>query len=138
MTQLIFEIGIGVMWAAVMLLVAVKTVWPWRFLALSLVIAALIYVLFPLLFGGSSTWVLIELAGLLLYGSFALLGLRHSPLWIAVGWGLHVLWDLVLHSSGPGSEFVPAWYPGVCLGVDLTLAAGIVLLRKYAQKVSVQ
>ena len=38
------------------------------------------------------------------------------------GGGLHVLWDILLHYDGhPG--YVPDWYPGMCLGFDLVIAA---------------
>ena len=75
----------------------------------NLIIAAFIYVIFALV-GTNWSWMPTELLGLVAYGALALLGLRYSPWLIAVGWALHVLWDLLLHPGGhPG--YVPAWYP---------------------------
>ena len=88
--------------------------------SLNLFIAALIYVLFVLV-GLNWAWFPTELFGVVIYGAFAWLGFKYSPWFIALGWGLHVLWDLLLHPAGhPG--YVPSWYPGVCLGFDVAIA----------------
>ena len=87
-------------------------------------IAALIYVAFALLGGGSSGWVMLELAGVVVYGAFAWLGIAKWPRAIALGWLLHVLWDVTLHPRGhPG--FVPSWYPPLCLGFDVYVGVAL-------------
>jgi hypothetical protein len=89
-----------------------------RAFAVGLVIAALIYVGFAV-FNGSLTWILMELAGVVVYAVFAWLGLKKSGWSLAVGWALHPLWDAGLHHS---TEFVPHWYIAACIGFDLLVA----------------
>ena len=107
-------------------------IYPERHLSLwanGLVIAALIYVVFALL-GKNYDWLSIEVAGVLLYAIPAILSLKYSKYWLAVGWALHVLWDVLLHANG-NPDYVPMWYPGVCLGFDLAIAGFVVWwLRK--------
>jgi hypothetical protein len=98
--------------------------------ALSLVIAALIYVMFAARGGaahGARLW--LELAGLVLFLLFAALGLKVTPAFLAVGWACHAAWDLILHKLTDGA-FVPSWYPLTCLSFDLVLAAYIIVRFK--------
>lgn len=88
--------------------------------AQALVIAAVIYVFFAALGGAGGRWWSIEVAGVAGFGLLAWLGVRRSGYFLAAGWLLHVLWDLLLH--GPESYFVPAWYPAACLGFDVIVA----------------
>ena len=123
------EVIIGFAAAVISILVA-RSVFPKKdhaFWRTGLVVAALVYVVFSF-FGGSLQWVLIELGGVLLYLSFAVLSKRYSLWYLALGWGLHVLWDLLLH--GEDLDFVPSWYPAVCLGFDLAIAAYVIWLRR--------
>ena len=92
-----------------------------RSYAVALIVAALIYQGFALN-AADPRWPGYEAAGVLAYGSIALLGMRYSPWLIAAGWALHVLWDVLLH-GGEATPFVPAWYPGICIGFDLAVAA---------------
>ena len=91
-----------------------------RIYAVALIVAALIYQGFALN-AADARWLGYEAAGVLAYGALALLGLRYSPWLIAAGWALHVLWDVLLHSA-EATPFVPAWYPGICIGFDLAVA----------------
>lgn len=100
----------------------------WR---MGLLVAACIYLLFAT-WGLNGQWLLIEAAGVLLYGVFAWLSKRYALWWLAIGWGLHPLWDVLLHGGGH-LGFVPAWYPGVCLGFDL-LIGGYILWLYYERK----
>lgn len=90
----------------------------------SLVIAAVIYIGFAAVWG-DERWLLIELAGVLGYGVFYWLGVRHALLWIALGWLLHPLWDAGLHLYGPGTHVVPHWYAILCLAFDFMVAGHI-------------
>jgi hypothetical protein len=95
----------------------------WR---LGLLVAALIYVAFAL-WGRAWSYLPVELAGVLAYGLFAWCSRRFTLLWLSFGWGLHIVWDVFLH-SGPQTTFVPSWYPGVCIGFDIIIAAYIILI----------
>jgi len=92
-----------------------------------LMIAAFIYIGFAW-FYGERQWLIVELLGVGVYGTAALLALRYSVLWLAVGWGLHPIWDLWVHWLGPGTHIVPAWYAIACLSFDL-LVAGYIVMR---------
>jgi hypothetical protein len=95
--------------------------------ALSLVAAALVYVGFAV--GGDATrgWLSIELAGVALFSLAALLGVRASAWFLAAGWAAHAAWDALLHAHAGATPFVPDWYPAICAGFDLTLAAYVAL-----------
>jgi hypothetical protein len=93
--------------------------------AAGLFIAALIYVGFATIGGASFGWSVIELAGLVVFTLLAVLGLKLSIWLLAAGWALHCLWDALLHLTRHAA-FVPDWYPVICLGFDLILAAYIV------------
>lgn len=92
----------------------------WR---VGLVIAALIYVVFALI-GQNTNYLPIEVGGVLLYGLFAFLSKKHSLYWLAVGWFLHIGWDVFLH-IGSSTSFVPLGYAESCLGFDIIIAAYI-------------
>ncbi|MEM7110957.1 MAG: DUF6010 family protein [Chloroflexota bacterium] len=98
-----------------------------RLLAMGLVLAALVYVAFLGIFGGTTTWFWIELGGVLVYSFVAWLGWRFHTLWLAVGWGLHPIWDAALHLFVGGADFVPEWYVWACISFDIVVAAYIVM-----------
>ena len=124
--QTLLEIVIGIIVASgFVLLVGRSRKYMW-ILAIGLIITALIYVGLGL-FSGSLTWVMIELAGVLIYAAFARLGLKKSAWFLAAGWALHPLWDAGLHDYS--TEFVPHWYIAACIGFDL-LVAGYVVFRE--------
>jgi len=67
--------------------------------------------------GGDRSDLWIELAGQVVFGGLALLGLRRSPWFLALGIGAHgVLWDLWHHGR---AGFIADWYPLACLIVDV-------------------
>lgn len=72
-------------------------------------------------------WILVELAQVIVFGTLALLGLRGSPYWIAIGWALHPFWDVVLHYIGPGHSFTPWTYAIACVSFDWLVALYIVI-----------
>ena len=98
--------------------------------AMALLVAAAVYVGFALA-APHPYWLLVEGAGLGLFGAVAWLGLRRSAWWLSVGWLAHVGWDL-LHGGGHAA-FVPGWYPALCAGFDPVIALAIPLsLRRRA------
>ena len=98
----------------------------WNY-AFGLVVAAAIYLIFAVVWG-DGRWLLVETAGLVVYGAFAWLGMRHSVAWLAFGWATHSLWDTMLHLWGPGAHVAPRWYAIACLAFDV-LVAGYILWR---------
>lgn len=103
-----------------------------RLLGKSLVVAAFVYVLFAVAWGGDKYWLAIEALGIAVYGLFYWLSLRGSPLWLAVGWLAHPVWDVPLHLLGPGSHIVPEWYAVACVSFDAAVALYIICRVKRA------
>jgi hypothetical protein len=81
--------------------------------------------------GSAPIWILIELAQVIGFGALALLGLRGSPYWIAAGWALHPVWDVVVHFIGPGQSFTPWTYAIACLSFDWLVAIYIVIFYGF-------
>lgn len=78
--------------------------------------------------GLSGGWVLVELLQVIVFGTMALLALRGSMRWLALGWALHPVWDFVLHYIGPGRSFTPWTYAVACISFDLLVAAYIIVI----------
>ena len=72
----------------------------------------------------SRIWLLIELLQCIAFGTMGLIGWRGSAKWLALGWALHPIWDVVVHYIGPGT-FAPWPYAIACLSFDLVVAAYI-------------
>jgi hypothetical protein len=77
--------------------------------------------------GVPAIWTLIELLQVVVFGTMALLGLRGSPYWLAAGWALHPLWDVLVHYIGPGEVFTPWTYAIACVSFDWLVALYVVL-----------
>jgi hypothetical protein len=99
--------------------------------AIVLFIAGGVYLGFAVGGGASGPWVLAELLQGIALGFLGLLGLRGSPYWLAAGWALHPLWDVVLHHFGAGHEFAPEPWVIACVSFDLVIAAYIVLMHHF-------
>ena len=67
-------------------------------------------------------WLLIEVLHCLAFGTAALAGWRGSAWWLAAGWALHPVWDVVVHYYGPGRSFTPWTYAIACVSFDLVVA----------------
>ncbi|MBD2569088.1 DUF6010 family protein [Anabaena lutea] len=96
-----------------------------QILAIGLVVAAIIYIGFAIGGGANQLWIVIEVAGVGVYGLLAVLGLRYSNWWLMLGWMAHPLWDIGLHLVNQGAVFTPAWYPIACISFDLLVASYI-------------
>lgn len=96
-----------------------------RVYAVGLVIAALIYLGFGVAGGAGGRWLALESLGVLIYGAAAWGGLRGRPWLLASGWAAHVVWDVLLHLGGAGSEYTPHWYPWLCVSFDLVMAGAV-------------
>lgn len=130
MLQFALQSLIGVLAAAAFILVMRRFGHSREISAYSsgLLVAAVIYVGFGLL-APSIGWKIIEILGVFIYLPFVILGRKRSPIWLAIGWALHAVWDMPFHMS-EAEAFVPQWYPGVCLGFDLFLSGYITFFRR--------
>jgi hypothetical protein len=106
-----------------------------RLLAVGLVVTALIYVVFALIGRADARSLGLEAVGVGLYGTAAWLGFRRSAALLALGWAMHVVWDVALHLQGAGAGYTPAWYPWGCVSFDL-MVAGAVLSRGHLGRTS--
>jgi hypothetical protein len=123
----------GVAYAAIFIVVALligrfagQSAWRW-FLALSLFLAAALYIVFAVRAGEGVFWILGELVGVAIFGGMGLVGLFGSLWWLVAGWALHPLWDVGLHYLGAGRSFAPETYTIACLSFDLLVAAYIAI-----------
>lgn len=91
-----------------------------RLLGVGLLLAAAIYVGFALP-ARDAGWLLLEAAGLAVFGALAWLGVRASLWWLVLGWVTHVGWDVELHLER-SQPVVGDWYPLLCIGFDLVVA----------------
>ena len=86
---------------------------------------AAVYLGFVLL-DGRRREMLIEFGNIGLTIALALLGLWVAPVWLAVGYFAHGLWDAVHHPRGVQTK-IPQWYVPFCLIYDWIIG-GFVLL----------
>lgn len=93
-----------------------------KLFGISLITAALIYVGFAFIWG-SWQWVIIELMGVVIYGSCYLFTKKLSVFILPLGWLLHPVWDIAVHYSGPGNHIAPHWYTIACLSFDVLVAS---------------
>lgn len=106
-----------------------------KIFAIGLLIAAAIYVVFAVIWG-SMVWLFIEIAGVIVFGFIAWLGLRFTKYWLAFGWTTHLIWDWVIHSWGPGRTIAPEWYVFLCISFDLLISGYIIFssILKFKQR----
>jgi uncharacterized protein DUF6010 len=101
-------------------------------LAIVLFIAGGAYVGFAVGAGASGLWFLAEFVQAVGIGALGLLGLRGSPYWLAAGWAVHPVWDVVLHYVGAGHAFAPEPWVIACVSFDLIIAAYIAVAYRWA------
>ena len=66
-------------------------------------------------------WLWIEVLGVIIFAALAVLGLKRSPWFLAIGIVAHGLaWDSWHYRN---STYIPEWYAIACLAVDLALSA---------------
>ncbi|MFY8274642.1 hypothetical protein AAEU32_11020 [Pseudoalteromonas sp. SSDWG2] len=98
---------------------------PSNILGAGLIIAALIYVFFALLYA-NTTWLVIEFAGVGVCSLLFWLAKRYSIYFLAIGWLLHPVWDVGLHLIVQDGQFAPLWYVYLCISFDVVVALGMV------------
>lgn len=92
--------------------------------AVALIIAASIYLGFSLL-SQNTTWIFTETVGTITFSLIAFIGVKFSPWFLAMGWLIHPVWDLLIDNHKL-TTFVPYWYPTFCIGYDIVIALYIV------------
>jgi hypothetical protein len=90
-------------------------------LALFLALTACVYPGALLAQTAKPTTALAELAVAGVVYGCALLGMTHSAVWLAVGYGLHGLWDW-LHDVRVVPTTVAGWFPPLCATFDFAVA----------------
>lgn len=72
----------------------------------------------------ANSWFWIEILGVLIFVALAVLAVKRSPWFLAIGMVLHGLaWDSWHYRT---STYIPDWYVIACLAVDLTVGAYVV------------
>lgn len=69
----------------------------------------------------------IEVIGLAIFSTLAVLGIEGRPGMLAAGFLLHIAWDFAHHPRGVQTKIVP-WYPPACLVYDGLVGAFLVWL----------
>jgi hypothetical protein len=89
-----------------------------------LVAMPLVYVaryLFASSGGAANHWLWVEVLGTIIFVALAVLGVKRSPWFLAIGMVLHgVAWDAWHYRK---SSYIPDWYVIACLAVDLAVGA---------------
>jgi hypothetical protein len=89
-----------------------------------LVFMALVYVMryvFASTGRAASSWLWVEILSVPVFAALAVLGVKRSPWFLAIGITLHGLaWDSWHYRN---STYMPDWYVIACLAVDITLGA---------------
>ena len=123
----------GAAYAAIFVVVALLVRYfagaaAWRVLVVAtLFVAAGLYVVFAVRAGEGTTWIVIEVVGVAVFGGMGVVGLFGRMWWIVAGWALHPLWDVGLHYLGPGRPFAPETYTIACLSFDLLVATYVAI-----------
>jgi len=69
----------------------------------------------------ASYWLWVEVLGTTIFVALAVLGVKRSPWFLAIGMVLHGLaWDAWHYRN---STYIPDWYVIACLAVDLSFGA---------------
>ncbi|HKX00808.1 MAG TPA: hypothetical protein VJN43_23905 [Bryobacteraceae bacterium] len=102
-----------------------------------LVAMPLVYVaryLFASASSAPSYWLWVEILGTAIFVALAVLGVKRSPWFLAIGMALHGLtWDSWHYRN---STYIPDWYVIACLAVDLAFAAYMVARVPAYQRAS--
>ena len=100
-----------------------------------LIIAAGIYVVFAIFASEPGRAIVIELAGLALFGGAALQAKQSTNWLLVLGWTGHAFWGFALHYLGPATGIAPTWYVLACFTFDLVVAIDIALrIRAFGNK----
>ncbi len=136
-TEIVIFTALGVLFAAG---VVVLALWakqsPLRFAAYGLIASAAIYVGYAMNSDNRSAWLAIEMTGVAIFGSLAMLSIVASPWFVVLGLALHPFWAISFHFVGTGSAFTPGPLALTNAGFDgaLALASLYFILRDRKAK----
>jgi len=94
------------------------------FAAYALIAVAFLYVGFAFRSDNPNAWAAVEMTGVALFGSLALLSIYWSPWFVVAGFAAHPLWAIYFHYVGAGSDFTPAPIALATAGFDGAMALG--------------
>jgi hypothetical protein len=97
-----------------------------------LIVVASYYVLFAIM-SGSTSVVVAEIAGMLVFASAALLGFRFNPSLIAAALVAHGIFD-ALHGHFIVDAGVPAWWPAFCGSYDVMAGLCLAYIQSRASE----
>ena len=121
------EIAIfAVLGLGVAIVVAVLSRWSGRGVArvaaYALIAVAFLYVGFAFRADNPKAWVGVEMTGVAIFGSLAMMGTIGSPWFVVAGLALHPAWAIVFHYVGTGSDFTPPPVAVATAAFDAALA----------------
>jgi hypothetical protein len=112
----------------------VMSFWPSKDPRLAKALFAMVLTSMPVFYlwaavrSGTQQDVLVEIAGLVIFGGISIYGYLKSPVFLGLGILAHGLcWDSWHHNH---ALFFEGWYPSACMTFDI--AAGIVVIARYS------
>ncbi len=82
----------------------------------------------------ASFWLWVEVLGTIIFVALAVLGVKRSPWFLAIGMVLHgLVWDTWHYQH---STYIPDWYVIACLAVDLAFGAYVAARVPVYQRAS--
>lgn len=101
-----------------------------RWFRIGLAVAAIIYLNLGWAAGVGMNVMLLEVGGVVLFGTLAFLGRGGWSKLLAIGWLLHPVWDLVLHAPFGPHDHAPEWYVWACVSFDMIVGMYLLQLQK--------
>ena len=92
----------------------------YHFLGFALFVASGLYLVFAVV-TMNKILITVELFGLMLFLLFIWMAYRYSFWFIALGWALHIVWDIGVHPQET-APYIPFWYAWVCVGFDIVIS----------------
>jgi hypothetical protein len=121
--EILIFAGLGLLFAAG---VAILARWSRkgapRVAAYALIAVSFLYVGFALRSDNPGVWIGVEMTGVAIFGTLALLAIMGSPWFVVIGLAAQALWAIEFHYIGTGSAFTPGPVALANAGFDAALA----------------
>lgn len=125
--ELLIFVSLGLLFAAG---VAILARWSQkgapRVAAYALIAVSFLYVGFALRADNPGVWIGVEMTGVAIFGTLALLTIMGSPWFVVAGLAAQALWVIEFHFVGTGSAFTPGPFALANVGFDAALALYLV------------